>query len=105
MKRLRMAGTVSTALAVAAGAMLLAAPSASASSSCHAYNRNDGAGVGWCDSGNGRWRVHGYCANVGGVRGPYTGSEGGRSMGKEWASILECGMGGGAVNMWVETYG
>nr|QKO28682.1 hypothetical protein [Streptomyces sp.] len=103
--RLRSAGIASGALALIAGALVFAAPSASAASNCHAYNRNDGAGVGMCDSGNGLWRVHGYCANVSGVRGPYTGTEGRRNMGTEQASILDCGMGGGAVNMWVETYG
>ncbi|MFJ5032686.1 hypothetical protein ACIQB5_32405 [Streptomyces sp. NPDC088560] len=105
MSRIRSFGLASSAMVIAAGAMLFAAPSASAASNCHAYNRSDGAGIGWCDSDNGRWRVHGYCANVDGVRGPYTGTEGGRQNGQEWASVLDCGMGGGAVNMWVEVTG
>ncbi|MFB6815843.1 hypothetical protein ACFCV8_15020 [Streptomyces sp. NPDC056347] len=105
MSRMRSFGVVSSALALAAGVMLFAAPGASAASGCKAYNRADGAGVGWCDFGNGTWVVHGYCANVGGVNGPYGGTVGYRNSGKEAASILECGMGGGAVNLWVEVTG
>ncbi|WP_329467926.1 hypothetical protein [Streptomyces sp. NBC_01431] len=106
MSRLRFAGTATAALAMVAGAMLFAAPSASAASNCHAWTDNNGNGIGWCDSGNGRWKVHGSCANVDGVHTGLEGSEGGRSMGQEWASVLNCSAGGGgALDMWVEAYG
>jgi hypothetical protein len=106
MKRLRtMSGLAASVIGLlASGRALAAAPTAPAAAGpagCTAYQSHDNEhiAVGWCDRGNGTWYVQAKCGGPGRVTGPYRGTKGKRSQGRENASVLDCGGSGYPLEM------
>ncbi|MFC9330017.1 hypothetical protein [Kitasatospora sp. NPDC057015] len=101
----RMTGLAASVIGlVSAGTMLAAAPAAQAAvgpEGCTAYvsHTDEHTAVGWCARGNGTWYVKAKCAGPGRVNGPYVGSQGKRSMGREQASTVNCGTSGWPIEM------
>ncbi|MFJ6466605.1 hypothetical protein ACIQM0_37325 [Streptomyces sp. NPDC091387] len=58
--------------------------------------------VGLCQLGSGTFRIRGVCAALQGSA-PFYGTAGYRNGTTEQASIWDCGSGGWAENLWVET--
>ncbi|MFC8125761.1 hypothetical protein [Streptomyces sp. NPDC057302] len=96
-------GTSGLVLATMLGTTVALAPQAQAASNCRAWTADNGhRAVGLCQSGSGEFRVRGVCAALQGSA-PFYGTKGYRNGTTEQASIWDCGSGGWAENLWVET--